>query len=396
MHNRRQKYFTGKRLFVFLALISVFSPISTDIYLPSLPNMVRSFAVSQELVNLTLSSFFVSYSVGMLFWGPLSDKFGRKVILTIGMLIYTLASFSCIWVGDIWHLIFLRALQGLGGAASIVVSGAIIKDSYDNKKERENAIAIVQSIAVLAPMIGPMLGAILVRVSDQWQLVFIMLTIAGALTSLAIRFFTETHVCEEGYTITSSFLDLKVALSNYKLTSLLLIFSLPMLPFLSYIVLSAYIYMNIFHLNATNFSVMFSLNAASSVVAPILYIKFLRQYMQIKKIVMMCFIVMVISGCCLYLWGATSEYVFLAALMPASLVGFMLRPPGANMMLSQHKNAGTTSALMGFSAMLLGGVGTLISSLGWSNLIEFLGGIFVIVGAIGLLGWLFVYERILK
>mgnify|MGYP003587299471 CR=1 FL=1 len=395
MDGVNQKYFKGKSLFAFLSLISIFAPISTDIYLPSLPNMIKYFSTSQEIINLTLSAFFVCYSIGMLIWGPLSDKFGRKYILTIGMAVYTLASFTCIWVNDISQLVLLRALQGLFGSASVVVAGAIIKDTYESK-ERETAIAIVQSIAVLAPMVAPMIGALIVSFSDQWQLVFVLLTVAGALTFLAIRFFTETHVCEDGYTVTSSFLDLQVALSNYKLTSLLIIFSLPMIPFLSYIVLSSYIYMKIFHLNAKDFSIMFSLNASCSIIAPVLYIKFLRKYMQPKNLVAMCFIVMSIAGCCLYLWGSSNEYVFLATLMPASLAGSILRPPGANMMLSKHKNAGTTSALMGFSAMLLGGVGTLISSLGWSNLIEFLGGIFVIVGAIGLLGWLFVYERILK
>ena len=98
----------------------------------------------------------------------------------------------------------------------------------------------------------------------------------------------------------------------------------------------------------------------------------------------------------MYRWGSIDQTTFLLSLLPASLAGSILRPPGANLMLSRHKNAGTTSALMGFSAMLLGGIGTLLASLGWTNLIEFLGGLFAIVGLAALTAWLFVYERILE
>ena len=390
-----QQYFRGKRLFFFLAMISVFAPISTDIYLPSMPNMLKYFAVPQELINLTLSGFFIFYSIGMLLWGPLSDKFGRKPILFIGLGIYTLASLCCTLAGSIWQLIMLRCLQGLGGSASVVVAGAIIKDSYEHK-ERETAIAVVQSIAVLAPMVAPMLGALLVTLSDRWQLVFFVLTMAGGLITWATYFFSETHRCEPGYTLRSSLLDLKVALQNYSLTALLIIFSLPLVPFLSYIVLSSYIYMQIFGLDAPTFSVFFALNASCSIIAPILYIKVLRGLIQTKNLVALCFSIIIVSGLCMYRWGSIDQTTFLLSLLPASLAGSILRPPGANLMLSRHKNAGTTSALMGFSAMLLGGIGTLLASLGWTNLIEFLGGLFAIVGLAALTAWLFVYERILE
>lgn len=389
-----QKFFKGKLLFIFLAMISAFAPISTDVYLPSMPSMANYFHTSAAAVNLTLSMFFVFYSLGMLFWGPLSDKYGRKPVLLSGLGLYTIASLFCIFATSIEQLIAGRIFQALGGSASVVIVSAIIKDSYANK-ERESALATVQSIAVLAPMVAPMLGAVIVKMFAAWQVVFILLTAAGLFSVLGTLLFNETHSGNKDFTIKSTFWDLKLAVCKFNLVSLLVIFSLPLIPFLSYIVTASVIYMQFFQLDATQFSLFFAANAACTIISPVLYIKVLRKYFQVKNLVVACFSIMIIAGICMYIWGSNSPYVFLLCLIPSTLAGSVLRPPAANLILSQYENAGTTSSLMGFFAMFLGGMGTLLVSLGGGNIIGFLGILFALIGGIALLSWLYVYEKIL-
>lgn len=379
---------------MFLALISAFAPISTDIYLPSMPSMAAYFHASGGSINMTLSMFFVFYSLGMLFWGPLSDKYGRKPVLMAGLAMYTLSSLMCIFASSVEQLIVGRIFQGLGGSASVVIASAIIKDSY-TAKDRESALAAVQSIAVLAPMVAPMLGAAIVKFFADWQVVFIVLTIAGATSLLGTLLFTESHSGNNDFTIKTTFWDLKTAVCKFNLTALLVTFSLPLIPFLSYIVAASTIYMQIFKLDATQFSIFFAANAACTIISPILYIKVLRNYFQLKNLVVGCFSIMIISGICMYFFGGNSPLSFLLCLIPGTLAGSVLRPPAASLMLSQHDNAGTTSSLMGFFAMFLGGMGTLLVSLGWSNIISFLGILFALIGAMALVSWLYVYEKIL-
>lgn len=101
---KKQKYLGEKGFIVFIAFLGAFIPLSTDVYLPALPRMVESLNTTTSMVNLTLVFFFIFYAVGTLFWGPLSDKYGRKPILLVGLSIYTVASILCIFSFNSIHV----------------------------------------------------------------------------------------------------------------------------------------------------------------------------------------------------------------------------------------------------------------------------------------------------
>ena len=150
-------------------VIRVFA-LSTDLYLPALPTMSKNLQAPVEQINFTFSAFFVMYSVGMLVWGPLSDRYGRKPILLTGLSVYVLASALCSVTTSVTALIAFRALQALGGSAAGAVASAVVKDTFSGRK-RESVLAIVQSMTMLSPAVAPMFGAMLLSVTT-WRGVF--------------------------------------------------------------------------------------------------------------------------------------------------------------------------------------------------------------------------------
>ncbi|MBL8096662.1 MAG: MFS transporter, partial [Anaerolineales bacterium] len=173
-HPPQQKYLGSRGLIALLALLSAFVPLSTDMYLPALPTMSRNLQAPIEQINLTLTAFFVLFSVGMLVWGPLSDRYGRKPILLIGLSLYVIASGACSITDSVTALIVFRALQALGGSASGAVASAIVKDTFSGR-QRETVLAIVQSMVMISPAVAPMLGAALLNFTS-WRGVFWALT----------------------------------------------------------------------------------------------------------------------------------------------------------------------------------------------------------------------------
>lgn len=105
--------FGSKGLIAFLAFLNAFVPLSIDLYLPAMPTMAEYFSATPELTNFTLSFFMLFFAISMLLWGPFTDKFGRKPILYIGIVLYILGSLTCVLSQSIYHLIAGRAIQAI-------------------------------------------------------------------------------------------------------------------------------------------------------------------------------------------------------------------------------------------------------------------------------------------
>ncbi|MGI9333663.1 MAG: multidrug effflux MFS transporter [Gammaproteobacteria bacterium] len=176
-----------------LVLASAISIMSTDLYTPSLPHLPAYFGTSESAVQLTISLNLMAFSLGQLFLGPLSDRYGRRPVMLTGLGFFTLCGLLCAAAQSVGQLIVVRVLQGLSASVEAVVGLAIINDLFD-ESGRVRALALWGMAVALAPAVAPIIGGY-VHVSLGWRANFVLLAVAGlAVCALVWRSLPESTV----------------------------------------------------------------------------------------------------------------------------------------------------------------------------------------------------------
>ncbi|MCL2322010.1 MAG: Bcr/CflA family efflux MFS transporter [Oscillospiraceae bacterium] len=366
---KKQRYLGEKGLIFFITLMNMYIPLSTDIYLPALPSMEVYFKANTSLTSLTLSSFMFLYAFGLLIWGPISEKYGRKKILIINFIIYILSSLMCVYAGSIYNLIVMRALQGIGSGGITSVSMAIVKDSFSGKK-RDKILALVQSMAGIAPIVAPILGAWILSVTG-WRTVFWVL-ISFSIVCLTLSFlFNDTLSLNERYrgNLLGALGRLVVVAKNRRLLFPVLVFALSTLHFMGYLAISSFVYVKGFGLNERMYSYYFASNSIISVFGPIIYVKFLIDINK-KRLTYIFFSLNFISGISMMLIGSKASIYFMLSFVIFSTVSAAMRPFSSGMLLDKQKgDTGSTSSVISTIMTASGSLGMVIASGPWKNVI---------------------------
>ncbi|MCH2324532.1 MAG: multidrug effflux MFS transporter [Pseudomonadales bacterium] len=166
----------SKQLIVLLAATSALGPAGMQILLPALPVIQDDFSVSNDVAQLTLSLSMFSIAIGTLVYGPMSDKYGRKPTMLLGIFIAIIGSIFCYLADSIGWLIAGRIIQAFGGAVGLVLARAIVRDVY-GAEESARVIATLVMVMVIAPMMSPALGGEMMN-RFGWESVFLVM--AGA------------------------------------------------------------------------------------------------------------------------------------------------------------------------------------------------------------------------
>lgn len=377
-------------MIAYIAFINMFIPLSTDLYLPALPEMGNYFSASEFLVGLTLTIFFFVFAVSMVLFGPMADKFGRRPILILGAAIYTAASFSCAVSSNIYFLLAGRFFQAVGSGAVITVSTTLIKDCFRGKVMRK-ILAITQALGVIAPMVAPLVGGILLTFTD-WRGSFYLLTILGAINLIVAFLFCETlseHKRYRGGIFNSLTLLAQVGRKKYFM-AVLIMFALLSKPYMAYLSASSFIYIEFFSLTAQEYSYFFAVNSAASIAGPILYLK-LKNNLSNVALLRLCFFVALTSGILVSTVGHSRAINFLLAFLPFTMIGAVVRPFSMEILLLEAKeNVGTAAAVINFVPTLFGSLGMMLGTLPWENFVSGLGLIMLTATTLSIVLWLLI------
>jgi len=390
---QKQKYLSPKAMIGFITFMNMYPPLSTDMYLPALPEIGKYFATNEFLVGLTLTIFFLMFAISMVLCGPLSDKYGRRPILLFGTITYTLASLACVAAPNIYVLLAGRFFQGFGSGAVITVSTTLIKDCFRGKVMTK-ILVITQALGVIGPMAAPLVGGFLLRFTD-WHGAFWTLTAIGCINLALALLLTETLPEDKRYqgkvldslTLLASFAKQK----NFMFA--LLMFAVLSTPFMAYLSVSSFVYIENFALSAQEYSYFFAANASASVLGPMLYLR-LKKVFSNNRLMQICFTISIASGVAVLLPGHLSAVLFLVSFLPFTIVGAIMRPFGMEVLLNRAKeNVGTASAIINFVPNLFGSLGMALGTLPWGDFISGLG--IIILGStfLSIAAWLFVRKE---
>jgi MFS transporter, DHA1 family, multidrug resistance protein len=248
------------RLMLILGLLSAFGPLSVDFYLPGLPKLTSDFGASASAGQLTLTACLLGLAFGQLAAGPLSDRFGRRPPLLAGLALYCAASIACALAPSVWMLVGLRLVQGLSGAAGIVISRSIVRDLRSGVAAAR-MFSILMLVVGVVPVIAPVAGGQLLR-AMSWRGLFLVLAGVDAAILVAVALALRETLPPErrrhaGDTV-SGFVEL---LRDRLFLAYAIVLGLAFAEMFGYIAGSSFVLQDIYGVSPQLYGAIFGLNA---------------------------------------------------------------------------------------------------------------------------------------
>lgn len=383
----------GKKGLIFLIfLLNMTGPMSTDLYLSAFPTLLNEFGTTEEILNFTLVGFFISFAIGMLFIGPLSDKIGRKPVLLAGIFIYGLSSLFCSFSTNVEMLILFRITQAIGAGGMVSVSTAMVKDSFSDE-ERPKIIALLQMLGAFAPTVAPLIGAQIIK-HFSWNVTFDVLALIATFSFLISLLVTETLPPKERLkgNVLQSVFSLKDILVNKPFMTFMLSMAGTSIIYMAFLAISSYIYIAWFNLTETQYSLFFAVNSMILLVGPNVYLIARKRFFP-KQIIHISFGLILFAGILILTIGSYSPYLFLISFAPVTFSNGFLRAFSSNILLGQKgMNSGGVASVINFTGTGLGAFGMMLGTLGWANYVQGLGVITLLAMAYSIVLW-FIFLR---
>jgi len=183
------------RFVLLLGALVAFGPLAIDLYLPALPAIASGLAATPEAVQLSITVFLAGFGLGMLFYGPISDRYGRRTVMLSGIALFALASLACMLATGVEQLIAARFVQSLGGGAASVLARAVVRDVY-TPTEAIRKLSHMAMVTAIAPLVAPLLGSALLA-GFGWRGTFAAVLLWGLLSFTVVwRYLPETLPAE--------------------------------------------------------------------------------------------------------------------------------------------------------------------------------------------------------
>ncbi|MGV9712601.1 multidrug effflux MFS transporter [Gordonia sp. NPDC003424] len=250
-------------LLLVLALLSAVAPFATDMYLPAFPQMTDELSASATAVQLTLTAFLVGVMTGQLVFGPVSDRFGRLRPLLFGAVLCVVASAVAVWAPSISVLVVARFLQGLGGAAGMVIGRAIISD-LARGRAAARAFSLMMIVGGVAPVIAPLFGGFLVGPIGWRGILGVVLALSIVMLVSIVVVVRETLPAEQRAAVRARHADEESPLSALRSRAFVgysLTFAFAFAVMMAYISASPFLYQDMIGFGAVGYGLAFGANA---------------------------------------------------------------------------------------------------------------------------------------
>ncbi|WP_332759810.1 Bcr/CflA family multidrug efflux MFS transporter [Streptomyces sp. MT206] len=354
---------TGLLVTFVLGGLTALPPLSMDMYLPALPEVTTALHSPAATIQLTLTACLAGMALGQLVIGPMSDKWGRRGPLLAGMVVYVLATALCALAPTAGTLIAFRLLQGLAGAAAIVIARAVVRDLYDGV-EMARFFSTLMLISGTAPIIAPLIGGQVLRFAD-WRGVFAVLTVVGlALTLLVWRGLGETLPAERRQTggVGAALRTMRGLLADRVFAGYMLAGGFGFAVLFSYISASPFVVQEIYGASPQAFSLLFGLNSVGLIAVGQINGKLLVGRVSLDKALASGLGTITLASVALLListgvFGEVGLVPIAAALFVLmSAMGLVLPNTNAQALMRTPHAAGSASALLGTSSFLVGAI----------------------------------------
>lgn len=342
-----------------LGVLSAVSPMATDVYLASMPAIAQHYGTSASAVQLTLTTYMVGMALGQFLLGPVSDVLGRHRLMVAGNALFLLSSVAVVLAPTIGVVMALRAVQGVAGAAGVVIARATVSDIATGRQAAK-LFSVLATITSLAPVVAPLLGGVIATVAP-WQTVFWVLAAFGLLMlACSVLVIPETLPPDRRHrgglraVVATSWSVLRTpSFLAHALT-----FGLAFGSLFSYISASSFVVQNVLGFSALGYSVVFAVNACGSILGAVVNTRLVDRLepgtILRTAVVLMCAVN--VAGLGMVLAGITGWTTLAHLFVSQSCMGFVLGNAVALALGRVPGRAGAGSAVLGLVQFLFAGV----------------------------------------
>lgn len=352
---------------ILMGALTAIGPFSIDMYLPAFPTIAQSMEVPRGDVERTLAAYLIGMAMAQIVYGPLADRFGRKLPMMVGLALYILASVACALAGNIEALTGWRVIQALGGAAGVVIPRAVIRDHYDTQ-DAARAMSLLMLIMGLAPILAPLAGGQLLAFVG-WRSLFWLMALAGAAMLISvIGIMKESLPAERAIplrwgTILGNYAAL---LSHRSFIAHSLAGGLGQAGMFAYIVGSPQVFIELYGVPPQYYGLLFGANAAALIIGSQVSARLLRRLAPptLQRRAQNALALASLAAVAFTLGGLMS-----LPLLMACLIGYMfsqgfMNPNSAALALSeQGRRLGAASAMLGTLQLSCGALAGLLISI---------------------------------
>ena len=346
-------------LTLLIILLSVFGPLSTDMYLSGLPQMLSDFGTDAATMNMSLYMFMLVLSFSILIMGPISDKYGRRRILLLTMAIYVVSNLACCIVSDISVFIILRMIQAFGGAGAMVSAFALIKDCFEGR-DRARILSFAATLGILGPILSPVIGTVLIN-AFGWHSTFFAPAMIGLFCMImGLKLPSDIPIQRLTGTVFQAVRRISVVLRDRGFTMFMLMICAFTASQLAYISVSSYIYQDRFGLDTTGYCLAL---CAACILGLILSKSISRMHLTNLRMVSTVFMLGFSSLLMMTFLAPYGWFWFMLSIVPCCSNTITARSFGYALLMNHHDgDNGSVSSVLNFNTFIFAFIGMVVAS----------------------------------